>query len=164
MTENEIDGRDPDDPTPPDPADARLLDAVAEVYGADPPPPGMTGRIAELFALRDLDRELVELLTAAQPETAGVRGPAEAATDELSFELADGTVSLEVRVHSGGLDGQVVVGELTAVSLESPTGVQRTVPVDGLGRFRLDAVDGGPVRLVLVGRSDRPSTTDWFLL
>lgn len=151
----------------PDTEDAALLARIEAAHGPDPAPAGLEARIAGLFALRDLDRELVELMADGLVEPVGSRGSA-ATADVLTFELGGGLLTLEVTLGPAGLHGQVLAGDLTEVSVEFPTGERDTSAVDELGRFGFDPVAHGlvargPIRLVLMGRSDRPSTTDWFL-
>lgn len=117
------------------------------------PPPELAARVCDLFPARDLDRELAEL-----------RQDAERPADEVAFELPDATTAVTVRRRvDGGLDGLVRNGALAEVGLESLAGELSVAAVDDHGAFRLQHADAGPLRLRLVGRQDRPSTTDWFL-
>ena len=154
----------PEEPLPAE--DARLLDELRAALGADPMPPGLVARAEGLVAFAGVDRELAELLEASAAEPAGVRGgPAEAA-QPLVFEVADGSIGVEVVIGRDRLDGQVHAGTLAEVALERPGGDIVTGPVDELGRFAFTPVAAGPARLRLRphGEAGRPVTTDWFLV
>lgn len=143
--------------------EARLLARLGEMLGSDPPPAGMQQRLQALLTLRDMDRELLELLQQSTAEPAGMRGEVDTA-DRLAFVLADGSVSLELVVEHDGLRGQVLAGEVTDVTLERPAAELRTTTVDALGRFVLDQPGPGPARLRLRLRDARSVTTNWFLV
>jgi len=152
------------EPLPPE--DARLLDQLGEALGDDPAPSGLIDRAEGLVAFAGVDRELAELLDAAAGEPAGVRGGPATAAEPLLFEVADGSIAVELVVEREQLDGQVVAGELTEVVLERPGDQGRACRVDELGRFSFMPVAAGPTRLRLrpAGGTSRPVTTDWFLV
>src|SRR5688572_18870635 len=128
--------------------DARLLDELGEALGPDVPPPGLVERAAGLLAFAEVDRELAELLDASAAEMAGMRGAATGA-EPLVFEVADGSVAVEVTLAGDRLDGQVLSGAPVEVALQHVTGPARTCPVDELGRFSFDRPAAGPTRLRL---------------
>ena len=143
--------------------DARLIARLGEALGPDLPPPGLVARAEGLVAFAEVDRELAELLDPARAEPAGVRGPAGVDT-ALVFEVADGSIAVELTVERDRLRGQVLAGSPAEVVLEPLAGPARTCPVDALGRFAFDQPAAGPTRLRLRDGSTRPVTTDWFLL
>lgn len=155
--DDELDG----EPLPVD--QARLLAALGRALGPDEVPASVLERASELIALKDLDAALVALIEESTAEPAGLRGGADAA-GRLQFEQADGSVAVELVPERDRLVGQVLAGELAAVSLESRSGVVATAAVDELGRFAFDRVANGPARLRLAGNSAARLTTDWFLL
>jgi hypothetical protein len=139
--------------------DDGLLAELDTVLAPDPLPAGLIERAEGLVDFMGTDRELVELL---EGEPVGVRGTSGA---ELAFATETGSLSVELTEERGELRGQLLAGEVTGVGLQRPTGETTTVEVDELGRFRFAAVPAGPARLVLrVPGTDRPATTDWFVL
>jgi hypothetical protein len=142
--------------------EARLLADLARALGPDVPPAGLVTRAEGLVAFMDVDRELVELLDEAAAEPVGSRGTS--TSGRLGFELGNGSISLEVSFDGEVPEGQVLSGNVVAVSLEGLGGVLDSSAVDALGRFSLRSVPTGPVRLRLEDGSGRPLATDWFLL
>jgi hypothetical protein len=149
------------EPIPTD--DLRLLTDVGRALGSDPLPAGLIERAQALGELRDVDRDLADLLDDAASELTGTRGQLTAGS-RLAFELADGSVSLELVARDGGLRGQLLCGNPAAVVLETTGRAELAAAVDDLGRFSFTAVPPGPARLRLRGAGTRPVTTDWFLL
>lgn len=159
----------------PSEAELRLLGALGRALGADPPPAGFLGRADRLVEVLDLDHDLAELFSAEAPELAGARGGADV-LDPLVFELADGSVTVEVTMGADAAGVRVtgVVstdadadGDALRLDLETTTAVVATGRVDAIGRFELtvDDIDPtGPVRLRVRVPDRRPVTTDWFLL
>ena len=145
------------------PADeARLFEALGRALGPDPLPTGLVERAEELIILRDLDAAVAQLLDEPAAEPAGMRGGG--GSGRLQFEVADGSVVLELVTEPDRLVGQVLTGDLTGVALERPAGTVATCVVDDLGRFSLDHTGTGPGRLRLIGATAGPIATDWFLL
>jgi hypothetical protein len=159
------------EPSRPEPAtdqDARLLEQLGQALGPDPLPAGLVGRAEGLLAYAGLDRDLAELLEEAAAEPAGVRGPVEAG-ERLVFEVADGSVTVELVVRRDRLDGQVLAGTPTEAVLEWRGGGTAATAVNQLGGFSFEPGAGeplrsGPARLLLRGGPSRPVTTSWFLL
>src|SRR5689334_22040643 len=89
--------------------DARLLDELGTALGPEDTPAGLVERADGLFALRDLDSALVELLDQPAAEPAGMRGGT--ATARLDFETSDGSVALELVRQGDRLVGQLLAGE-----------------------------------------------------
>ncbi len=142
--------------------DARLLADLGQALGRDDPPEGLVGRAEGLVAFMDVDRELVELLDAAAAEPVGSRGLG--VSDRLAFELADGSVSLELSLDGHVLAGQILSGGVVEVTVLRLDGEVATSTVDDLGQFSLRPVPAGPVRLRLRDGSGRTLVTDWFLV
>jgi hypothetical protein len=136
-----------------------MLADLDAALGPDPLPAGLIERAEGLVDFMDTDRELLELLDG---EPAGVRG---AAGTELAFETGTGSLSLELSQEPGGLRGQILAGEVVSAGLQRPSGDTTSAEVDELGRFRFAPVPSGPARLTLrLSGTDRPVTTDWFVL
>jgi hypothetical protein len=152
------DGRDEAD----NHADARLVAELGRALGPDMPPPGLVERANGLLAFAGLDREIAQLLEMSSGELVGTRGPA-APGAALRFEVADGSVAVEVSPASGRIDGQVIAGAITEVVLERVSGPSAHAAVDDLGRFAFESAGTGPVRLALRGARPEPVATDWFL-
>ncbi|MGH9132482.1 MAG: hypothetical protein ACRDZZ_01000 [Ilumatobacteraceae bacterium] len=155
------DDADPDDVMSDD--DRDLLDALGRAWGDDPLPTGMIDRAAALLTWADVDDELAELLETASPELAGTRGAA-ATGRALEFEVADGTVVVEVELGGVAVAGQVLGIEVETVVLERPGGETDSVSVDATGRFSIPGQGPGPVRLRVARRSGADVRTDWFMI
>lgn len=142
--------------------DATLLVELGRALGPDLPPEGMLVRAEGLVAFMDVDAELVELLDEAA-ETVGARGVG-GDVRQLSFELDNGSVSIEVVLERDHMVGQVLAGDITEASLEGLDGPTATSAIDDLGRFSLRGNPSGPVRLRLRDGSGRALVTGWFLV
>jgi len=143
--------------------EVRLLAEIGRAIGPDALPPGLVERAEGLAAFANIDLELAELLDTAAAEPAGVRGSATTGRP-LAFQVADGSIAIEVVVDRDRLAGQVHAGAVTDVDLEHPTGAVGTAAVDDLGRFSFARPGSGPTRLRLWGGFTRPVVTGWFLL
>ena len=143
--------------------EASLLSDLGLALGPDLPPAGLVTRAQGLVAFMDVDRELVELLEGSGAEPADMRGP-NAVVEQLTFETADGAVALEIVLGRGSVTGQVLSGAVDEVALEHVDGTLMATVIDDLGRFSLDQVPVGTVRLRLQVGSSQPVRTDWFLL
>lgn len=143
-------------------AQARLLAELRTALGPDPAPPGLVERAEGLFAFKDFDAVLAELLDRSGAEPAGMRGAA--AGERMEFGTGDGGVALELMREGDRIVGQVLGGDVVAVTLERPAGIGATIGVDELGRFSFDQIAAGPARLRLIRGADAPVITDWFLL
>lgn len=81
----------------------------------------------------------------------------------LEFQVADGTVLIEVDVAAGGVTGQVLGTDVDVIVLERPGGESETAPVDELGHFSFPDPEPGAVRLrIAAGSTD--VRTDWFVI
>jgi hypothetical protein len=125
----------------------------------DPVPPLLDEAARGAFAWRTVDAELAELMRdsadAASEEEAGLlvrggRGPR-----QLSFESPRLGIELEV-VSTGPssrrLDGQLLPPGTATVTVERPGEDGLSVQADELGRFSLDGLKAGVIRLHVVLR------------
>lgn len=141
-------------------SDERLLADLGRALPPDPAPPGLADRADALFAVRDLDGGLAELLEPEAAEPAGVRG-GEAGTDHLTFEI--GAVTLELTVGQNRITGRVLAAGPWTVTLEHPSGEVASAPAGELGDFAFEATVEGPIRLRLNRPAGASTRTDWFL-
>ncbi len=136
-----------------EPVDPRLLDS---------------GRMA--FAWRSIDAELAELSYDSFVDSemlAGVRddGASVGAPRLLGFGAVQGDdeflIEVEVLARRGGpaLTGQLVPPVPATVQVQSSTGRCFRVPADDLGRFHVDVLPRGPVRLRVEGPGRAVQTT-----
>jgi hypothetical protein len=138
-----------------DPVDPRLLDQARFAY-----------------CWRSLDSELAELSFDSLVDhdlALAVRSGDDPALEPrmLGFgAVVDGEdVAIEVEVTPGAAGSPVLVGQLlppeaALVELQAGTGEVGTVHADELGRFLIEPVPSGPVRL-LVRRGERLVHTTW---
>lgn len=145
-----------------------LAAELRAVYDAvDPVPPEVEAVAYGALAWRDVDAALAELVADSLDVDEQLSGVRRAGLQRIVTFEAPGVV-VEVEVTETGrtrsLAGQLVpVGPATVV-VQTPDDAT-TVEADDLGRFQLDAVAAGPVRLacVLAG-VDQRVTTSWTAL
>jgi hypothetical protein len=154
-------GQDPDELM--SEADRELLAALGDACGDDPLPVGIIDRADGLLTWADVDEELAELLETTSAEVAGTRGASQSDT-VLEFQVADGTVLIEVDLGSGGITGQVLGIDVDVVALERPGGESGTVDVDELGHFSFTDPEPGAVRLRIATAAGTDVRTDWFVI
>ncbi len=143
-------------------ADRELLAALGEAWGDDPLPVGIIDRADWLLTWADVDDELAELLETSGAEPSGTRG---ASSDTvLEFQVADGTVLIEVDSARGGVEGQVLGTDVDVIVLERPGGESDTAPVDDLGHFSFPDPEPGAVRLRIAIETGTDVRTDWFVI
>ena len=156
-----------------DPAGERdpLLDELAAMFEVlDPVPDHVVAAAVAVpsvvAAWRDLDAGMLDVLadTALQPVPAGIRGGPRLVT----FGCGEGpdacSVEVEVGVEPSGtlrLVGLVVPTGPGELEVRHTGGVTRA-RVDELGRFRAAGVPSGPLSLVLHGRGELVTSTDWI--
>jgi len=143
--------------------EARLVAELGRALGHDPQPPGLVERANGLLAFADFDRQLAQLLETSSGELVGTRGLAATHAGAMRFEVADGSVVVEVSVARGRIEAQVIAGTIAEVVLERVSGPDARATVDELGRFGFVQSGAGPVRLILRGTGSEPVATDWFL-
>jgi len=144
-------------------ADRELLAALAEAQGDDPLPVGIIDRADGLLTWADVDEELAELLETSSAELAGTRGASQSGT-ALQFQVADGTMLIEVDIGSGAIEGQVLGTDVDVIVLERPGGDSDTAPVDDLGHFSFPEPEPGAVRLRIATVTGTGVRTDWFVI
>jgi hypothetical protein len=144
-------------------ADRELLAGLDDALGDDPLPVGIIDRADGLLTWADVDEELAELLETSNSETAGTRGASLSGT-ALEFQVADGTVVLEVDLARGGVEGTVLGIEVDVIVLERPGGASDTTPVDALGHFSFPDPEPGAVRLRIAVGTGADVRTDWFVI
>jgi hypothetical protein len=137
--------------------EARLRAIVGRMDGV---PPGVDEAARAAFGWRTLDADLAELMRDSADETveAGVRGPGGAR--QLSFESPALAIELDV-VATGPrvrrVEGQLLPPGAARVTVERPGEDPVSVQADDLGRFVLDGLRAGAIRLH-VGRVAVPWT------
>lgn len=132
---------------------------------ADPPPELVVESAKAAFALRDLDAELAELVAdSAVDDPAVLTRAVVSDVRMLSFECGDVVVELDVeadplsrRVRLSGL----AVGAIGSVTIIRSDGRSSVELADG-GRFVVDEVPPGPLRLELTTADGRRVTTSWI--
>lgn len=150
---------EPDTDEPSD-AELRLLGDLQRALGPDPAPEGLADRAAGLLAVQRLDAELAELLEAGAAEPAGARGGSSAGV--LSFQVRDGSVTLDVEVRDGTVTGQLQAAGTWQLTLQTAAADTVGSAVDAMGRFSVNRVPAGPVRLLLRREDGRAVRSDWF--
>jgi len=143
--------------------DDELLDLLGRaIDAADPVPDHVLDGARAAFTWRTIDTELAELVFDSTQELAGVR--AEEANRQVTFRAPG--VEIEVMVIENGsrrLVGQLVPPAMHTVELVGADAV-RSVESDQLGRFTFEALEPGPVRLVVLGADGaRIVQTEWVL-
>jgi len=151
-----------------DPTLAELGELLSRL---DPMPPQLLGQAYRAFCWRTVDAELAELSFDSLVDREGVLAVRTAAAIELEPRLLSfGAVvegedlAIEVEVSSAAA-GSALVGQLwpagaDAVELQAADGATTTVAADELGRFVVEPVPRGPVRLCL-RHSGRTVQTTW---
>ena len=153
-------GQDPDELMSDD--DRELLDALGDAWGDDPLPVGIIDRADGLLTWADVDQQLAELLETTSAEMAGTRGAPSGTV--LEFQVADGTVLIEVDLGGDAVAGQVLGIDVDVVVLERPSGESGTAPVDELGHFSFPDPEPGAVRLRIAAGTGTDVRTDWFVI
>lgn len=147
-------------------ADIELLErlgAIADVI--DPVPDHIREMSRALFAFRDPDAELMQVVELDGDQLAAVRGSAP--TSRLHFfEFGELSLDLELTVSGGFCD---VVGMVThpgdpadaSVTLET-LGASFTTAPDEDGRFEFRRVPLGMARVAVAGEGEERHVTPWF--
>lgn len=156
-----------DDLTDPE---ARLLSELSGHFTrTDPVPDAVRDAAYAAIELRNLDAQLAQLLrdTALddEKELAGVRGPS--ATRSLTFAVGEERY-VEVDVESPGelrvLTGYVVPASGGTIAVEHTGGAALEGLIDDGGRFAVESVPSGPVRLRIAVDGAPPIVTEWLTL
>jgi hypothetical protein len=149
---------------------------LGELHGLlarlDPVPPQLLEQVRRAFCWRTIDAELAELSfdSLVDREAAlAVRAGGDTALEPrmLGFGAVVNGEDLSIEVEASVSDGRcVLVGQLwppdaAVVEVQSGAGQSCEVPADELGRFQVDPVPGGPVRL-RVAHAGRVVQTTWI--
>ena len=147
-------------------ADSVIRTVAAELDRSDPPPEAVVAMAVNLYAWRNAEAELLDLLvdSAAQalPLARSEASPARVmafgdSTRGIHFEChqADGMITLQGAVQPPGVHSVVAerIGGLDSTSSDS------------FGLFELGPVHGGRIRLIVRSPAGAdPFTTPWFFL
>ncbi|HVD16306.1 MAG TPA: hypothetical protein VNK73_17895 [Actinomycetota bacterium] len=150
-----------------DVSDETLLRELGSVLGARKPLPAEAVRAAKAsFTWRTVEAELAQLTYDSADDRGGlamIRGPAPARL--LTFEADGLTIEAEVATVDGHrrLVCQLVPPQVAEVEVQHAETTVRTT-ADELGRFVVDGVPAGPVRLrcILASAPQRPVVTEWM--
>jgi hypothetical protein len=128
----------------------------------DPVPPQVLAAASGSLAWRDPDAALAVLIAdSATAEPAGIRGEPPRL---VTFEAGDVTVDLEVTTHTGRVRavGQLAPPQPAQVSIEHLRGAAQVV-ADRLGRFVVEDLPVGHLRVRVTGADRRAICTEWFV-
>lgn len=151
--------------------DDLMRELCALFTGLDPLTPRALEQARFAYCWRSVDSELAELSFDSLLDrdlALAVRSVGDLAAEPrmLGFGAVVGgeDVAIEVEVTPGpgpaSLVGQLLPPEATTVELQSGTGEVDRVEADELGRFLIESVPSGPVRL-RIRRGDRHVHTTW---
>lgn len=144
--------------------EAVLLEQIRRAWEqADPPPEHLAERVLFALELEDLDAEFELLrLTERADALAGTRGPGSTSdATHITFSGADLTVMLAVASGSGDtrrIDGWIAPAAVVRVVARTAGG-EREASSDPSGRFVLEDVPPGMLRLVLQPADHAPFIT-----
>jgi hypothetical protein len=128
--------------------DDALLAAVAAVLdAADPVPPGLVDRVRFAIELDDVDAELSRLVEMSSL----VAARSEEFTRLVTFQGDTLTIMVTLEQRADGttrIDGWLTPAACRRIEVRCPAG-PRSTESDDTGRFSLDAVPAGTVRLVV---------------
>ena len=139
---------------------------IRNVYDAvDPVPPEVTSVAYGAMAFRSLDAELGRLVSDSAEQMVGAVRDGEGPGRLVTFESESLTIEVQVsRVDADRhLVGQLVPPAPAEVRVEWPEG-SAAVRADELGRFSVDSVPAGPVRLVCDRLGSASVVTGWLTL
>lgn len=128
--------------------DAALLAALSAVLAAaDPVPPGLVDRVRFAIELDDADAELSRLVEMSSL----VAARSEEFTRLVTFQSDSLTIMITLEQRADGttrIDGWLTPAACRRIEVRCPAG-PRSTESDDTGRFSLDAVPTGSVRLVV---------------
>jgi hypothetical protein len=153
-----------------DPDDEALLTRLGDMFDEDDGPPATTVELAkQSYGLRTLDAELAALTADSDVDAADVvlrqDDPGDARL--LSFQAADLAVELEVTGagRHRHLFGQILPAGPVRIALHQPSSPDaRWIDVDDRGRFMIENVSTGPIRLTCHRQGQPPVVTQWTWL
>jgi hypothetical protein len=152
------------DPRTGDAADEELLAVLGEALRTvEAPPAHVTAGAKAAFTWRTIDAELAELVFDSASDLVGVRS--ETGNRQVTFQAPG--VEIEVMVLADDhrrLVGQLIPPGEADIELVSGDSV-RSVRSDAIGRFSVDEIAPGPVRIVVLGADGQRSVqTEWMVL
>ncbi|SCL29420.1 hypothetical protein GA0070624_3879 [Micromonospora rhizosphaerae] len=147
---------------------ARLRSIAAEV---DPVPDAVRRAAHVALDTRDLDGQLARLVADSAATSPGLAYEPVRRADPvddrfLTFDGSGLRIELEV---TGAADGLTLIGQVIGARpgecvLEHGDGRRDVLRPDAVGRFVLDRVSPGPIRLRCRSLADEPVTTTWVNL
>jgi hypothetical protein len=145
--------------------DALLGELQGLLERIDPMPPRLLDQVRRSFCWRTVDAELAELSFDSlvdQESVLAVRSDTALEPRMLGFgAVVHGQdLSIEVEVGTDALVGQIFPAGATAVEVQVGDGGASEAPIDELGRFLIEPVPCGPVRL-RVEHAGRLVQTTW---
>lgn len=153
--------------------DTLIADLRRIAAAVDGPPPDVVSAARAAFLARDLDGQLALLIADSRvADEAGAYEPIRADSEPdaqghwlLSFSGGGVEVDMEVEERHGRVR---LVGQFSGASgdeyvLESGSR-KRRLEVDAIGRFIVDDVPHGPIRLRCHARDGAPITTVWVTI
>jgi hypothetical protein len=143
-------------------SDDGIAAALAGMFAAiDPIPPAALAAALDAYDWRDLDLRLAELTfeTEADQLLTHTRG---SAPRLLTFAVDDVTIDLEVAIEGGEVRvlGQLDPPQAAEIRAEWDGG-GALVESDAAGRFQIDDLPAGRLRIVVV-IGTTPIATEWF--
>ncbi|MBO3749184.1 carboxypeptidase regulatory-like domain-containing protein [Streptosporangiaceae bacterium NEAU-GS5] len=152
-----------DEPTSPDLALEDELRKVVALF--DPVPPALFDDAMYAFSARRLDAELAELTFDSLWEGSATRIRGAGQHRTLAFEGGGVAVELEIAESGGGrrLIGRLEPGRAAQITVQRRD-AETTVTTDALGRFTVDAVRDGHLRLHVTFPGAPPVVTTWVHL
>ena len=120
--------------------DARLERLGLALGAVDPVPPDVVAAAKAVFVARNLDRELVKLISDSADVAQGVlmRG---GDVRSLSFEAGGLAIEFDIDTRARVILGQLAPAVDASVALEIDGAEIDRASTDALGRFRLEGVD-----------------------
>lgn len=119
------------------------------------------------YHCRAAEDELAELTYDSFDDLFGLTAVRGSSTRQLCFAAGDTSVELELREGAQLLVGQLIPTGSADVELATPADPRSRQPrrrlrADELGRFAIEDLPAGPIRLRFTPAAGRPMTTDWF--
>lgn len=151
---------------PMDETDAAILRELREIVGRlDPCPAGLADRVKFALTVKALHAEVAELISTPQLVLRGAaEEEAEASTVTFSTDTLSIMVSTAVRPDGTvGLDGWLTCGSAD-VEIQVDGGVPVATAADADGRFAVDGLPRGSVRITVRRPGGRPVVTAPFTI
>lgn len=149
-----------------DDADGQLLSELRAFFArTDPAPPDAIAAAYAAIELRDIESQIADLLRDSvleDKELAGVRGGGQRS---LSFGAGDRFLEVDVTevASERRLAGYVVPGAAGSIRFEGLEG-DAMAPLDAHGRFKLEGLKRGPLRMTVDVPGLPPFRTPWLTI